>query len=127
MRASAALGTGPATLGCMVGGPSYCVALVVSRVRRRETCKAEAKLVHPRARRTGKRYCKDTPVTFDMPTLETPGDAIRAMAAIMSAVADGDLTPGEANELAKLVDTFTRAIEAHELQERLRRLEAVTK
>src|SRR5215207_1297457 len=70
---------------------------------------------------------KDTPVTFDMPTLETPGDAIRAMAAIMSAVADGDLTPGEANELAKLVDTFTRAIEAHELDERLTRLEAVTK
>jgi hypothetical protein len=70
---------------------------------------------------------KDTPVTFDMPKLETPADAIKAMAAIMSAVANGDLTPAEANELAKLVDTFTRAIEAHELEERLRRLEAVTK
>jgi len=70
---------------------------------------------------------KDTPVAFDMPKLETPADAIRAMAAIVSAVASGDLTPAEANELAKLVDTFTRAIEAHELEERLRRLEAVTK
>src|SRR5918995_1517944 len=33
---------------------------------------------------------KDTPVTFDMPKLETPADAIRAMAAIMAAVANGD-------------------------------------
>ena len=70
---------------------------------------------------------KDTPVSFDMPTLETAADAIKAMAAIMAAVASGDLTPAEANELAKLVDTFTRAIEAHELDERLRRLEAATK
>ena len=70
---------------------------------------------------------KDTPVTFDMPKLDTAADAIKAMAAIMSAVASGDLTPAEANELAKLVDTFTRAIEAHELDERLKRLEASTK
>jgi len=62
-----------------------------------------------------------------MPKLETPADAIRAMAAIVAAVANGDLTPAEANELAKLADTFTRAIEAHELDERLRRLEAVTR
>src|ERR687893_1589370 len=32
---------------------------------------------------------KDTPVAFDLPKLETPADAIRAMAAIMSAVANG--------------------------------------
>ena len=44
---------------------------------------------------------KDTPVTFEMPKLETPADAIRAMAAIMSAVASGDLTPAEANELGE--------------------------
>ena len=42
-------------------------------------------------------------------------------------MASGDLTPAEANELAKLVDTFTRAIDAHELDERLKRLEATTK
>jgi hypothetical protein len=45
----------------------------------------------------------------------------------MSAMASGDLTPAEANDLAKLVDTFTRAIEAHELDQRLRRLETATK
>jgi Family of unknown function (DUF5681) len=70
---------------------------------------------------------KDTPVCFDMPKLETAADAMKAMAAIMAAVASGDLTPAEANELGKLVDIFTRAIEAHELDERLRRLESATK
>jgi Family of unknown function (DUF5681) len=66
---------------------------------------------------------KDTPVSFDLPKLETAADAVKAMAAIMGAVASGDLTPVEANELSKLVDTFTRAIEAHDLDERIRRLE----
>jgi Family of unknown function (DUF5681) len=70
---------------------------------------------------------KDTPVSFELPKLETAADAVKAMAAIMAAVASGDLAPAEANELGKLVDTFTRAIEAHELDTRLRRLEAVTK
>jgi Family of unknown function (DUF5681) len=70
---------------------------------------------------------KDRPVSFELPKLETAADAVKAMAAIMGAVASGDLTPAEANELGKLVDTFTRAIEAHELDTRLRRLEAVTK
>ena len=46
------------------------------------------------------------------------------MAAIIRAVASGDLTPAEANEMAKLVDAFTRAIEAHGLDQRLKRLEA---
>jgi Family of unknown function (DUF5681) len=68
---------------------------------------------------------KDTPVSFDMPKLETAADAVKAMAAIIGAVASGDLTPVEANELSKLVDTFTRAIEAHDLDERIRRLETM--
>ena len=34
----------------------------------------------------------------------TAADAIRAMGAITKAVANGDLTPSEASELARLVD-----------------------
>lgn len=70
---------------------------------------------------------KDTPVSFDLPVLETATDGPKAMAAIMTAVASGDLTPGEANELARLVDTFLRAVEAQDLDQRLRRLEAATR
>ncbi len=50
-------------------------------------------------------------------------DAAKAMAAIADAVAVGDLTPAEAGELTKLVDTYVRAIEATDLEVRVRALE----
>jgi hypothetical protein len=67
---------------------------------------------------------KDRPVMFSMPKLETAGDAVKAMAALAEAVANGDITPGEAGELSKLVDGFTKAVELHEIQQRLDKLEA---
>jgi hypothetical protein len=69
---------------------------------------------------------KDRPVQFALPKLETAADAVKATAAIVEAVAAGDLTPGEASELSKVVDAFTRAVEAHEFEERLTRLEQRT-
>ncbi|MBQ0820736.1 hypothetical protein KBI52_11015 [Microvirga sp. HBU67558] len=67
---------------------------------------------------------KDRPVMFTLPKLETAGDAVKATAALAEAVANGDITPGEAGELAKLVDGFTKAVELHEIQQRLDKLEA---
>jgi hypothetical protein len=66
---------------------------------------------------------KDRPVTFTLPKLTKASDAVAAAAAIAEAVAIGDLTPSEASELAKLVDAFARAIEVHDINERLSRLE----
>jgi hypothetical protein len=66
---------------------------------------------------------KDAAVTFALPKLETAADAVAASAALLAAVADGELTPSEAAELQKLVDGFTRAIEAHEFEQRLAKLE----
>jgi hypothetical protein len=54
---------------------------------------------------------KDRPVAFSMPALTTPDDAVKATAAMASAVADGDLTPMEAGELSRLIDGFVRAFE----------------
>jgi hypothetical protein len=68
---------------------------------------------------------KDRPVMFTMPKLETAADAVKASAALVDAVAAGDITPGEAGELAKLVDGFTKAVELHEIQQRLDKLEAM--
>ena len=62
-------------------------------------------------------------VSFDLPPLKTAADAAGAIAAIVAAVAAGDVTPGEAAELAKLVETFVKAIEVHEFDQRLRALE----
>jgi hypothetical protein len=70
---------------------------------------------------------RDRPVAFDLGPISTAGDATRAMAALVMAVADGNLTPSEATELGKLVDGFTRAIEAGQFEERLVRLEEATR
>lgn len=67
---------------------------------------------------------KDRPVLFAMPKLETAADAVKASAALVDAVAAGDITPAEAGELAKLVDGFTKAVELHDIQQRLEKLEA---
>ena len=66
---------------------------------------------------------KDRPVPFTLPTLETAADAKGAAAAIVRAVADGDLTPSEAAELSKVLDNFIRIVEATDVQARLEALE----
>ncbi|MGC2823013.1 MAG: DUF5681 domain-containing protein [Pseudolabrys sp.] len=66
---------------------------------------------------------KDRPVSFDMPEIKTPSDALVAATAIIRAVADGALTPSEAAELNKTVDSFTRVAETADLAERIKRLE----
>jgi hypothetical protein len=69
---------------------------------------------------------KDRHVTFSLPKIESAADAVKATAALVEAVAAGDLTPSEAAELGKLVEAYIRAIEATELDERLSRLERGT-
>jgi hypothetical protein len=69
---------------------------------------------------------KDRPVTFELPRIERPADAIAAHAALVEAVAGGALTPTEAAELSKLVDGYIRAVEATDIQDRLAKLEAAT-
>ena len=66
---------------------------------------------------------KDRPVPFTLPTLETAADAKEAAAAIVRAVADGNLTPSEAAELSKILDNFLRVVEATEFEARLEALE----
>ena len=68
---------------------------------------------------------KDRPVNFDMPEIKTPSDALVAATAIMRAVAGGDLTPSEAAELSKTIDSFVRVAETADLAERINRLEQV--
>jgi hypothetical protein len=49
---------------------------------------------------------KDRPVWFDLPQMNEAKDAVKASAAMVAAVANGDLTPMEASELGKLVDSY---------------------
>jgi hypothetical protein len=66
---------------------------------------------------------KDRPVLFDLPPITTTADVVKASAALLQAVASGDLTPSEAADLGKLVAAHVQAIEVTEIQERLARLE----
>jgi hypothetical protein len=50
-------------------------------------------------------------------------DAVNASAAIVAAVANGDLTPMEASELGKLIESYARTLQAVEFEERLSKLE----
>ena len=68
---------------------------------------------------------KDRPVAFPMPTLSNIADAPAVMAAITSAVAVAEITVSEAAELARLVETYVRAVEAADLDKRLRAIEQV--
>ena len=66
---------------------------------------------------------KDRPVKFQLPPIATAADAATASSALVIAVSEGDLTPSEAAELGKLVESFVRTLEAHNFEQRLIKLE----
>ena len=66
---------------------------------------------------------RDRPVTFDLPAIGTTTDLPKASAALLEAVASGELTPSEAAELGKLVEAHVKAIELTDVQARLEALE----
>lgn len=48
--------------------------------------------------------------SFDLPRIECRADRLPARAAILDAVANGDLTPGEAVDIFNLIDRVARAL-----------------
>jgi uncharacterized protein YciW len=55
--------------------------------------------------------------------IATPADVVAASSQIAKAAAGGELTAQEASALANVVGTVTKAIELHEISERLAKLE----
>jgi len=45
---------------------------------------------------------RERPIRFDLPLLKEPADAVSALAAITVGVSSGELTPGEAQQLAQV-------------------------
>src|SRR5580704_14366438 len=66
---------------------------------------------------------RERPIHFKLPSLKSALDAAGAMAAITAAVAVGEVTAGEASELARLVEGFVKALEAADFDQRLRAIE----
>jgi hypothetical protein len=65
----------------------------------------------------------ERPVRFALPELRSVSDATKAIAAVTLAVAKGEVGPTEAAELSKLIESYVRAVEATELEQRLLALE----
>jgi hypothetical protein len=57
-------------------------------------------------------------IACELPPLKTRGDAVSAMAAIIAAVAFGDVTPAEATSLARAIDRYMFARPLAEYEER---------
>ena len=66
---------------------------------------------------------KDNAVQFSMPRMTTAHDAAQAAAAVLQAVAVGELTPLEATQVMGLIDAFRRTLETSELEARVAALE----
>ena len=67
---------------------------------------------------------RERSVRLQLPALQSAADAAGAMASITAAVATGEITPGEAAELSRLIEAYVKAIEASEFDQRLQVLEA---
>src|SRR5262245_6631007 len=63
------------------------------------------------------------PVAFELPPVDKARDTVAAMAAVVAAVAAGDLTTDEAAEMAKIINAYVCALAATAFEERLEKLE----
>ena len=69
---------------------------------------------------------RDRPISVNLPRVETLSDAARAMSFLVGAVTCGDLTPSEADAVAKLLSYFSTALENADFETRLSALESKT-
>jgi len=66
---------------------------------------------------------RERPVKLGLAAVRGTADLAGTMAAITTAAAQGAITPGEAAELARVVEMFVRAVETSDFERRLRELE----
>jgi Family of unknown function (DUF5681) len=67
---------------------------------------------------------KERPLKVALPELRSAKDARDALASVTAAVADGEMLPGEGATVVGLLEAYTRAVAAAELEERVAALES---
>jgi len=63
-------------------------------------------------------------VALDLPVVETAAGVIKAQAAVVAAMATGEITPQEARAMADVLECQRRAIETYDHEQRIVALEA---
>ena len=66
---------------------------------------------------------KDRPIRLDLPEMETAEDLSKALGTLVKAMAEGELTPVEAEKTAAVLEIRRRAIETLDHETRLEELE----
>ena len=66
---------------------------------------------------------KDNPVQFALPQMASAHDAAKTAAAVLEAVAGGELTPAEGAQVMSLIDGYRKVLELLELEARISALE----
>ena len=67
---------------------------------------------------------REPTIRIDLPKMEFADDAVEALGAIVRAVSEGSITPGQGAALANLVNSQCRAIDIADLVKRMNALEA---
>jgi len=67
---------------------------------------------------------RDAPISFDLPSVRSAEDATAASAAVIEAVACGEITPDEAGRVMALLTAHKGILEAGDLERRIAALEA---
>jgi hypothetical protein len=67
---------------------------------------------------------KERPISCKLPKVEDTSDLIAGISAILQAVSEGQLTPGEGQALASLIEAQRRTLETEDIEQRLKAIEA---
>ncbi len=67
---------------------------------------------------------KERPISCKLPKLEDTSDLVAGISTLIGAVANGELTPGEGQALASLIEAQRRTLETEDIEQRLMALEA---
>ena len=69
---------------------------------------------------------RERPVNLKVPKVETAAEIPKALGAILEAVAQGTLTPGEGQSLAAMLEAYRKGLEMADLEARVAALEKKT-
>jgi hypothetical protein len=87
------------------------------RKRRDWAAEKAAAYIHPRPAPTPRT------VQLQLPTIDTAKDMPGAIAGVLKAVTDGEISPSEAQSVVAIIEAQRKAVETTDLQERIESLE----
>lgn len=66
---------------------------------------------------------KDRVIQIDLPQIKTHEDVLSAICSIVNAVGNGEISPSEGESLSRTIDLYSKTLEVHELEVRLKAIE----